>query len=536
MNRTSQNAAGKLTMKRPRDLSSNPGVMHSLKGPNLQMVETWNSDSEIHAMSSTQLVLRRLIERAIFVLLVFAVPAMPAVLLTLAPAPAMAQGDDDDDDDGGGGDPDPIVIPPIGFSTSAVGGVAIDADGVLANSTVDQLGRLREMRLKLWHEVPEDVSTWSDMRLVSLRRLEAAIAKLIEEGEPLSDDIVHLAGLQRIRYVFVDPEHQDIILAGPAEGWKLDERGNVVGVSSGMPTLWLDDLLVALRTAEVAAQGGISCSIDPTPEGLQRLQQYFAGPGRRIGPNTIVDVEQSLGPQQITVTGVPANSHFANVLVAADYRMKRLAMGLEEAPIRGMPSFLSMIRSSRALGKNALPRWWLATDYESLLRDEEGLAWELRGSGVKAMSEEDMLQSNGQIERSVGTNPLAQQWADNMTKKYDELAVAEPIFGQLRAVMDMAIVSALIVKENLPAKSGYSLPLLLDPTELQVARMHAPRQVDSQASVIKRRGDYIVSASGGVSINSWEVAHNTEVDTKLATLRSKALSTPDRWWWDHESR
>lgn len=488
-------------------------------------------------MSSTQLVFRRLVERLFFALLMVAVPALPAVMLTLSPAPAMAQGDDDDDDDDdNGGDPTPIVVPPFGFSNSAVGGVSINAEGVLGNATVDDMGRLREMRMQLQNNLPKDVTTWSDMRLVSLRRLEAAIGKLLDEGKPLSDDIVHMAGLQRIRYVFVDQENQDIILAGPAEGWKVDDRGNVVGVSSGMPTLWLDDLLVALRTAEVAAQGGISCSIDPTPEGLQRLQQYFAGPGRRVGPNTIAGVEQSLGPQKISVSGVPATSHFACVMVAADYRMKCLAMGLEEAPVAGLPSFLTMIRSSRALAKNALPRWWLATNYDSLLRDEEGLAWELQGSGVKAMSEEDMLQGNGQIERGVGTNPLAQRWADTMTEKYDELAVAEPIFGQLRAVMDMAIVSALIVKENLPAKAGYSLPLLLNPTELQVARMHAPQQVATQASVIKRRGDYIVSASGGVSINSWQVADNTEVDSKLADVRSSALSNSDRWWWDHQTR
>jgi len=490
-------------------------------------------------MSSTQQTLRRLVERILFVLLVFAVPVFPAVLMTLAPATAMAQGDDDDDDDnggGGGGGGGTIVIGGGFGNQGAVGGVAIDARGLLANSSVDQMGRLREMRLQLWQELPKDVIAWSDLRLVSLRRLETAIAKLLDEGEPLSDDIVHLAGLQRIRYVFVDPEQQDIILAGPAEGWELDKHGNAVGLTTGMPAMWLDDLLVALRTAEIAAQGGISCSIDPTPEGLQRLRQFFAGPGRRFGPNTIAAVEQSLGPQQITVSGVPANTHFARVMVAADYRMKRLAMGLEEAPIAGLPSFLSMIRSSRALAKNALPRWWLATDYESLLRDEEGLAWELRGPGVKAMSEEDMLRGDGQIERGVGTNPFAQRWADTMTAKYDELAQAEPIFGQLRALMDMAIVSALIVKENLPAKAGYSLPLLLDPTELQVARMHAPRQVATQASVIKRRGNYIISASGGVSINSWQIADNTEIDTTLATLRPTTAPNSDHWWWDHKGQ
>jgi len=102
--------------------------------------------------------------------------------------------------------------------------------------------------------------------------------------------------------------------------------------------------------------------------------------------------------------------------------------------------------------------------------------------------------------------------------------------------MDMAIVSALIVKENLPAKAGYSLPLLLDPTELQVARMHAPRQVATQASVIKRRGNYIISASGGVSINSWQIADNTEIDTTLATLRPTTAPNSDHWWWDHKGQ
>ena len=42
-----------------------------------------------------------------------------------------------------------------------------------------------------------------------------------------------------------------------------------------------------------------------------------------------------------------------------------------------------------------MPRWWLATNYEPMLTDAEGLAWELRGPGVKAMTEEDFLTANG---------------------------------------------------------------------------------------------------------------------------------------------
>ena len=55
--------------------------------------------------------------------------------------------------------------------------------------------------------------------------------------------------------------------SGPAKAGKSTHRDNIVGVTTGRPVLLLDDLLVALRTAEQAAQGGITCSIDPTAEG-----------------------------------------------------------------------------------------------------------------------------------------------------------------------------------------------------------------------------------------------------------------------------
>ena len=122
------------------------------------------------------------------------------------------------------------------------------------------------------------------MRKISLRRLEAAIDDCAKNNKPLPDAIKYLAGLQHIRYVFVYPEQKDIVLVGPGEGWKVDARGNVVGVTTGRPVMLLDDLLVALRTAKAAAQGGITCSIDPTTEGLARMKQTMsacAAPIRR---------------------------------------------------------------------------------------------------------------------------------------------------------------------------------------------------------------------------------------------------------------
>ena len=95
------------------------------------------------------------------------------------------------------------------------------------------------------------------------------------------------------------------MLAGPAEGWRVDDHGNVVGQTSGQPLLQLDDLLVALRTAKAAASDrGISCSIDPTDRRPAKTQPLLQCPHSQR--STLVRrLEQALGPQQITVTGVP---------------------------------------------------------------------------------------------------------------------------------------------------------------------------------------------------------------------------------------
>ena len=103
---------------------------------------------------------------------------------------------------------------------------------------------------------------------------------------------------------FVYPEQKDIVIVGPAEGWKVDGRGNVVGVTSGKPVMHLDDLLVALRTASGPAQSGITCSIDPTPEGLQQLKSQASKLRTMQNPeSTAAAFEQALGRQQITFSG-----------------------------------------------------------------------------------------------------------------------------------------------------------------------------------------------------------------------------------------
>jgi hypothetical protein len=275
----------------------------------------------------------------------------------------------------------------------------------------------------------------------------------------------------------------------------------------------------------------ITCSIDPTPEGIQRLTA-FTRRLRTIGnpQQTAAGIEQQLGPQLISVAGVPETSHFARVLVAADYRMKRVGMGIEPAPIRGLPPFTAMMRATGRGTSNMLPRWWLAPDYEPLLRDADGLAWEVRGASVKAVAESDFF-AGGQRQKTVRPDAASQKWAQTMTERYDELALAEPVFGQLQNCIDLAIVAALVVGQDLPARAEVELPMLLGPDALATAEFPAPKQIEPKATLLKKGRNWMIPC-GGIQINAWEMVQRAEQSQSLVSVRSDAADSRFQQWWD----
>jgi hypothetical protein len=427
----------------------------------------------------------------------------------------------------------------IGGIRQQVGGVWVDADGVLRNRQVDETDQVRAAREAMLQPVPADARQLG-LRKISLRRLEAAIAAHLKTAEPLDDEMKYLAGLQHIQYVFVYPELGDIVLAGPGEGWKINPDGDLVGLTTGRPVMWLDDLLVALRTAEATQQTGITCSIDPTNDGIVALNDLFAKMARGgfgSNPDNLAEgmraVEQTLGPQMVSIQGIPADSHFARVIIAADYQMKRLAMNFDPSPVKGLPSFLQMMKSGGGGSKNMMQRWWLEPNYESLLVSPDELAFEIRGASVKAMTEEDFVAANGSRKRSGKGSPLAKKWADNMTAHYDELAGKNAVFGQLRNCIDLAVVSALIVKDRLAEKAHYSMSVFLHDDQLVTEKFNQPKQIATQASVVQKGTSWLISASGGVQMYCWQLADKAEPSADLAPVREKAMLPQDgRWWWN----
>jgi hypothetical protein len=381
-----------------------------------------------------------------------------------------------------------------------------------------------------------DLREAAEMRMVSLKGLQAAVAESHAAGKEIPAEVEFMAGLQRIEYVFVDQQNHDVIVAGPAEPWKMREDGFVVGTVTGGATMRLADLTVALRSVENARQEGITCSIEPTEEGRRRLQQLLNRVKLRPGQSPVVleaSMREAFGPQMIYLSGIPTDSRFARTLVAADFEMKRVAMGLTPSPVATLPSYLEMSRNSQQT-KNQNPRWWMACNYDSLGKSEDGLAWKLSGQGVQTMTEQDVVNQDGSVKRG-GVDKMAKAWADKMTESYGDLSKEMPVFSELQNMMDLTVVATLIVQERLADKAGLDLSVLAAENDaLQLASYTTPKAVEPHCSFIRGRAGWVVTASGGVDINGFQVVQNQVADPSGSKIREEALaaSTGNRWWWN----
>ena len=421
-----------------------------------------------------------------------------------------------------------------GFGNQAVGGISIDADGIVRNLEPRALQSLAEERAKALAE-GEGPAVAGKFRKVSLRALEAAAAESAAQGKPLAPGTRFLGGLERITHVFVDPDGHDIVLCGPADAIAVDAAGNVVGATSRRPLLQLEDLVVALRGLDRARQGGMRCSIDPSPEGIARLDAFLRRQGT-IGQDpqaTLRAMETAVGPQVVTVGGVPASSRFARVLVAADYRMKRIGMGLDESGLKELPSYLALVPAGARV--SSLPRFWLEAEYDPIERDADELAWRIGGRRMKCLTESDLAGKDG-IQRGAGAvDTFAQKWCTMMTGQYAALEAKHPVFAELTNCVDLAVVAALIHGRQLDKRAGLDLGVLLDEAKLPVPAYEAPETIPTVATGIKKGSNWVVSASGGVQFQPWEFAATTKPSADIAADRTQALAARASvagGWWD----
>jgi len=360
-------------------------------------------------------------------------------------------------------------------------GVMVSPEGVLkVRQFTDRTGeltrtRMAESRARLTGEVTKS----SPSRKISLQRLEAAVAQRRAEGKEPTDEMKNLAGLTRVQYVFYYPETKDIVIAGPAEGFFPDFHGRVLGLNSGRAVVELQDLVAALRAFPPGGKHAnqIAVSIDPTQEGLVRLQQYLASGAGDVKPgndaNAVMEgMKQALGMHNVSVAGISSKTHFAQVMVEADYRMKLIGIGLEPPPVR-MATYVD--RATAAEGaKNAMQRWFFVPNYDCVKVAEDDLAMELVGQGVKLIGEGELVASTGQRVAGPGQSKASALFCQAFTANYPQIAARSPVYGQLKNLVDIAIAAAFIQKQDYYAQAGWKMAVFNDERQYPIETYETP--------------------------------------------------------------
>ncbi len=437
------------------------------------------------------------------------------------------------DIDGFGGEIDPFQA-----------GVRVDPHGRLSMvSRADQTGRIADIADEArTAAINEDMAQPSTLRMVSLTRLEREVADRLARGEEVVESMQQLAGLSEIQYVFFYPESQEVVIAGPAEGWAYDEFGRAVGVESGRPTLQLDDLVTLLRVFSPEGNRIFGCSIDPRPEGLQELQQLVAASQQRgpLRPGQVGrwadELGEALGMQDVTIQGINVDSRVARVIIEADYLMKLIGIERVQGG-QGIPSYFDLLANHpEAQGSLEGVRWWLTLAYDDVVHSPDRDAFQLGGSFVLCQSENEFLTDEGDRVQTGQSEPVNRQFASNFTQHYNELAAREPVFADLQGVFNLALVAAIIDREGAGTWLGDSFDA--DGT-FATTRYWTPREADTMVNHRVYNGqDIVVQVAGGVKADVLGALNEAEVETadpaldKVSELATAPELPAGRWWWD----
>ncbi len=387
----------------------------------------------------------------------------------------------------------------------------------------------------------------SALRYVSLRRLEAAIADCQRRHVPLEPEMLTLAGLQRVSYVLVYPEANDLVLAGPAGDWQTAPSGAIVSLETGRPVVRLDDLLTLWRRQRAEKSAAFGCSIVPRQEALARTQEYLAsGAGQPLEPGMrrrwLAGLRDQLGVQDVEYYNIDPDTRVAGLLLAADYHMKLVGMGLAEG-VPGVKSYLATVR----VGKNGeLPpmsvlRWWFSRPASTVEVSAAGDAFAMADRCVEVLSENEMLAARGERVHTGESEALNRQFAESFTKQFAELADKYPVYGELERVFELALALALIEREGLTEKAGWTPSLLVDARRLRLPQVKSPRTVETVVNHRVVGGRHIIAGiSGGVRIDAAkQIAVSSANDNSAGKLTPAKKPVEQAhaaeelvWWWD----
>jgi hypothetical protein len=333
----------------------------------------------------------------------------------------------------------PVVTPP---------GVYVEPDGTIKRRQVDERDELAAMRARL--KATQEAGKKEKLAYVSLPKAFAAAKAAIDAGQPIPDDVKYLGGLTQIRYLFVYPESNDLVIAGPAEPVQVLDELHAYGKTTGRPVIRLEDLVVAMRVVHDVGRGAFGCRLDPDPASPARVRDVMQELARASRAERVKAVAQAIGPQKVSFYGnVPDDTRFALVMIAADYELKRYGLGLAHTTVGDLGTIVDNTRA-------AINMIWYALAYDPILVSREGDAYGLRGPRLK-------VQAGSFDWDPKGATPKAFDFVKKMSRNMEKLAVDQPLIAELQNLGDLSVVSALIQRDKLDTKIGWDTTWIRQP-------------------------------------------------------------------------
>lgn len=374
---------------------------------------------------------------------------------------------------------------------------------------------------------------------VSLKALQQELM----DCQSYSKELLHLSGLNKLTGYIFDKENNDLILIG-----KTDES---------LPDLYLEDFVIALRNAwnkytiikdNIPYYSNPGCSIDPDTNILKRLDAI----SQPINSDTSINnIERLLDKwcqicmhdQKVRVLGIPYNSHFAKIMVKADYDMKAIADGSDSLEIENFHSLTNRrIKVARLKINNSKPdsnlsrnlnRFWLYPG-KMLFERAENITI-IKQCAVTLQTEEEHLHK-GKIIPTGKIDKLAQQFAKDFTDNYIQISQQRSVYSELENLFRFVALAKLLKFSDV----GFDLSYLLE--DFEITQTHVNSQLPGKPHISRyenkqnnNSSHFWLRSCGGVdidiNINQNQFKYNNDylAELKKTVIENRPSSSSIFW-------
>ncbi|MCX7918130.1 MAG: DUF1598 domain-containing protein [bacterium] len=349
-----------------------------------------------------------------------------------------------------------------------------------------------------FHTIAQETN--SPITALSLKVLQQQL-----QAGSVSPELMQLGGLKRIDGFILDKKNQDVILFGTTTG--------------SAPALQLDDLVIAFRSVWKNTEPP-GCSIDPKEETLLTFRQFsqqFSQTTSIAHAEEILKDFPKIGaePQAVRVMSVPRNTHFAQIMVAADYFTKRISNGTAITELKDFKSLFAIaiekLKQDVAAGRNPqltmYNRFWFTPGKVRFEPGDEIVR--LAECEVQLLTEQQFFSTQGKLIGSGKESPLAQQFVQEFTNRYDEIAAVQPMYAELKSLFRFVAIAKGMKHIDAFATAGLNQGFLFDKYTVRPARV--PETLPGITEIKK-----IVISNSNEQVFVWLVSYGgVEIDIQI---------------------